>query len=1107
MKKNQSLKSKIILFFTVLLSAFFVMQTTEVKATHFRGGILTWQQAGGNSITFSLNTQWRRNFFAGQTVGSTNNIGTFTFGDATSTTIIATVNAIDIANNISFMTWTFTKTYAAPGNYNASALNNCCRISTLLDGNNDQFYYLGTIVNVGGPPFNNSPVSSLPPIVNLPIGAASATFTIPGSDPDIDALTYRVATTTESGLVTAQPSGFSLSSSGLATMNTTTRSVGQLFAIQIMIEDGKTKSPVDFIIRMVGASAPPVFIPPTPTSGTIFNVTPPGNLVSFTIEATDPDAGQTTTLNSVAVPIGSTMTPTLPVTSPVNGTIQSTFNWTPTVAQVGSYVINFVAQDNVGIQTFSSVTINVLCPLDITVTNATGPTCPDASDGSISVSIQNASAPANLIFSWTGPGGFTSNQQNISGLASGTYNLRVDDIATGCFSLETVILTPVNPFPTISCPADFSVCIDTAPFVPSATPAGGTYSGTGISGGNFDPAAAGVGTHTITYSYTDPATGCSNSCTFTITVNALPLVGCPGNSSVCINSAPYSLLGGSPAGGTYNGTGVTGGNFDPAAAGIGVHTITYSYTDGNGCTNSCTFNITVDALPAVNAGTYPGMFISNPGILLSGSPTGGLFAGPGVIGNVFNPGMAGGGTHTISYTYTDPSTGCTNTAITTITVSIIVCPVSVTISASSNNFCSNLTLTAVPSAPGAYIYEWLHGATVVGTQPVLNLSLANPEGVYTLTLPGCATSSVNYSYDKQNSSQSYTIIALKDVDIHELNHVYGSVGSTGSDGKVKIGKKSTVPSPGFVKAKKLDIHPTAIVPNQYPGAPVTVTLPTMQVNTTPPSGSNLTVSVNGTYPNISFPGPFKDVTVKKNVIAMFTGTNFKKLTLEEGAMATFTSSVVNFEEIDIKKGKTVGSGNRTRLNFAGNTSVRIKKKVHVDEFCRINEGGHKVTFYMEDEEFHVKGQGTRIVANVYAPEGNIHVHFSGSQPVFMTGQYIGKEVKGHGKNTYWNGYDCNANNSIPPIVTRTIPSAEATDSPLQVRVFPNPSDTWFNLTALSNSKEVMTVTLYNMVGMKVQQNKTMPGQSLRLGDQLVSGTYFIEVKQGNERVTVKVIKQ
>jgi PKD repeat protein len=51
-------------------------------------------------------------------------------------------------------------------------------------------------------------------------------------------------------------------------------------------------------------------------------------------------------------------------------------------------------------------------------------------------------------------------------------------------------------------------------------PAGGVYTGTGVSNGIFDPAISGVGIFNITYTYTDTA-GCSNKATRTIEVTAL----------------------------------------------------------------------------------------------------------------------------------------------------------------------------------------------------------------------------------------------------------------------------------------------------------------------------------------------------------------------------------------------------------------------------------------------------------------------------------------------------------------------------------------------------------------------------------------------------------
>ncbi|MEZ4920232.1 MAG: HYR domain-containing protein [Saprospiraceae bacterium] len=72
---------------------------------------------------------------------------------------------------------------------------------------------------------------------------------------------------------------------------------------------------------------------------------------------------------------------------------------------------------------------------------------------------------------------------------------------------------------------------------------------------------------------------------------------CPANSVMCLNDDPVILSGAMPTGGTYSGDGVSGGVFFPEIAGLGTHTITYDFTDADGCQVSCTFTITVNALP------------------------------------------------------------------------------------------------------------------------------------------------------------------------------------------------------------------------------------------------------------------------------------------------------------------------------------------------------------------------------------------------------------------------------------------------------------------------------------------------------------------------------
>ena len=67
-------------------------------------------------------------------------------------------------------------------------------------------------------------------------------------------------------------------------------------------------------------------------------------------------------------------------------------------------------------------------------------------------------------------------------------------------------------------------------------------------------------------------------------LHALPVVTFPGVlTDQCLSETTYALSGGDPVGGVYSGSGVSGSNFDASIAGVGVHTITYTYTDGNSC--------------------------------------------------------------------------------------------------------------------------------------------------------------------------------------------------------------------------------------------------------------------------------------------------------------------------------------------------------------------------------------------------------------------------------------------------------------------------------------------------------------------------------------------
>ncbi|MBX2979162.1 MAG: T9SS type A sorting domain-containing protein [Flavobacteriales bacterium] len=81
----------------------------------------------------------------------------------------------------------------------------------------------------------------------------------------------------------------------------------------------------------------------------------------------------------------------------------------------------------------------------------------------------------------------------------------------------------------------------------------------------------------------------------TITVNVLEEVSFTDFPQFfCVTAPSVVLAGGFPAGGIYTGPGVTGVIFDPASAGVGVHTITYAYGDLLGCVLTASVEVTVD---------------------------------------------------------------------------------------------------------------------------------------------------------------------------------------------------------------------------------------------------------------------------------------------------------------------------------------------------------------------------------------------------------------------------------------------------------------------------------------------------------------------------------
>jgi PKD repeat protein len=138
--------------------------------------------------------------------------------------------------------------------------------------------------------------------------------------------------------------------------------------------------------------------------------------------------------------------------------------------------------------------------------------------------------------------------------------------------------------------------------------------------------------------------------------------------TLCQESAPVTLTAHDP-GGRWSGTGVTGNSFDPGAAGAGNHVIRYDITNASGCSDYDQITITVVPTPDATITPVGIVCISDPPMILRAHDPGGIWSGPGIVGNVFTPVMAGSGNHLITYSITDVN-GCTDSDQIILTVAV-----------------------------------------------------------------------------------------------------------------------------------------------------------------------------------------------------------------------------------------------------------------------------------------------------------------------------------------------------------------------------------------------------------------------------------------------------
>jgi hypothetical protein len=337
-----------------------------------------------------------------------------------------------------------------------------------------------------------------------------------------------------------------------------------------------------------------------------------------------------------------------------------------------------------------------------------------------------AQGPGTVNWQWN-PGAVNSNSTTVIPINTGStsstesYTVTALDPATTCTN-SAVVTVSVLPFPTVIATASSaSVCAGSS----ATLTATGATNYTWTSGGNT--ATEVVTPSSLTsYTVTGETSGCSNTSTVSVGVNAIPTVtASASSSSVCAGSAATLT-----AGGATNYTWTSGGNTSTEV--VTPSSLT-SYTvtgETSGCSNTSTVSIDVAATPTVTAtASSASVCAGSSATLTAGGATNYTWtSGGNTSTEVVTPGSAS------VYTVTGENGGCSNTAMVSVGVNQIP---TVSATASQTLLCDNGSTgsSILTAASSATIYAWSDGANTMTTSVTPTTTT-----IYTVTVTeaGCS---------------------------------------------------------------------------------------------------------------------------------------------------------------------------------------------------------------------------------------------------------------------------------------------------------------------------------------------------------------------------------
>jgi hypothetical protein len=454
-----------------------------------------------------------------------------------------------------------------------------------------------------------------------------------------------------------------------------------------------------------------------------FQVCQPTSTANFTFTSSCPNQAITFTNASTNVTIGATFQWDFNNDGVVDANGIGPHQFTYTSAGNFNAVLRII-EENCVAQIIKPINVPVVNPPTINVAGNNTNICEGTT---VQLSTNFGSA-----YSWSNGAGNTQ-QVNVG---PGTYTVNVT-YTNGCSATSAPVTINAAPASSVSVTAGGPTSFCPGGSVQlTANPAGATYSwNTGQTTRTITATGAGTYTATIT-----PAGSCPGTASIAVTLLPIPTVSAGADVSIALGQST-----------TLTATGATTYEWSPAAtlnttvgsSVIATPTQTTFYsvqgTGANGCVGNDQVLVTVVQPNASFTGLLASYCTNAASSNLSGTPAGGTFSGPGMIGNVFNPANAGTtGNVTITYSVVN---GLGETVTSSQTTNILQAPQAIISFQGSASVCAPSTITL--TASGGASYQWNGG-------PASAQFVVNATGNYIVTVfneNGCQT----------NASQAVTV--------------------------------------------------------------------------------------------------------------------------------------------------------------------------------------------------------------------------------------------------------------------------------------------------------------------------------------------------------------